>query len=210
MQRNYPDYKRISQIEKELSEIKRKIEKAHYWDEEDSDKEDDLEEELDQLIMGERVEVEGKSCKENHCSGGPVYYPGKVHHLDGNHNNDSIGNLAMVCPYCQAHILLSINTPENIGLLKARGLSNADIGRHLGISRERVRQLYNEYKAKEMGLTANINDLVKKAQEWEKFRKFKKNKKGRYTGPRKGKRLTDRRTLKKRIIAELNSRRKGK
>ena len=180
MQKNYPDYNRISEIENELDE-------GAY------------NEELEKLIMGERVEVEGRYCKVNHCSGGRVYYPGKVHHLDGNLANSLFGNLAMVCPKCHAHILLSRFGPEDIWILRARGLNNAQIGRLLGISRERVRQLCSKYEVKpEAELTAlleaNIDDLVKKAEYMEN---------GLIESGRLRRRI-DRRTKKKRIIAELN------
>ena len=220
MQRNYPDYNRISEIENELQEICRRLERARYFDEEASDKEDDLEEELKQLIMGERVEVEGKSCREKHCRGNKrdsaIYYPGKVHHLDGDTNNESFGNLAMVCPKCQAHILLSRYSPQDIWLLKAGGLSNAEVGRLLSISRERVRQLCKKYEANlkanqeaELArLEADLDGLVKQMQRFDDSLKSEYIKdedgfliKGRR---KKGKRLIDRRTLKKRIIVELN------
>lgn len=119
----------------------------------------------------------------------------------------------MVCPQCRAHVLLSRYSPQDIWLLKTAGLSNAEVGRLLSISRERVRQLCNKYEAEhEAELTAlletNMNNLVKKAQEVEKSWKYEyvqDEETGRYVGrPRRGKRLTDRRTLKKRIIAELN------
>jgi hypothetical protein len=200
MQRNYPDYNRISEIENELQKIDRRLERARYFDEEAFNKEGDLKEELKRLIMGERVEVEGKSCKENHCRGNKrdstIYYPGKIHHLDGNHVNHSFGNLAMVCPQCQAHILLSRFSPEDIWLLKTRGLNNAQIARFLGISRERVRQLYKKYEEKQQAtlLRTNPDDLVKKAEQYESD----------LIREGKLKRRIDKRTKKKRIIAELN------
>lgn len=202
MQRNYPDYNRISEIEKELSKLAPRLKHERYFDEEASDKEYDLEETLKQLIMGERVEVEGKSCREKHCRGNrrdsAIYYPGKVHHLDGDTNNKSFGNLAMVCPKCQAHILLSRYSPKDIWLL-TRALSNAEVGRLLSISRERVRQLCREYEAKhEAELTAlveaNPDDLVKKAEYLENH----------LIASGRLRRRIDRRTKKKRIIAELN------
>jgi len=206
MKQNYPDYNRISEIEKELSELAPRLEHRPYFDEEADDIERGLVKELKKLVMGEQVEIEGKSCEENHCSGrptyrhaSPIYYPGKVHHLDGDTNNESFGNLAMVCPKCQAHILLSRFTPKDIWLLKARGLSNAEVGRLLSISRERVRQLCKKYEAKhEAELTTlledNLDDLVKKAQYIEN---------GLIASGRLRRRI-DRRTKKKRIIAELN------
>ena len=138
-----------------------------------------------------------KSCAE--CLNAPVYYPGEPHHVDGDPDNNERGNLAMVCPRCQAHILLSRYSPQDIWLLKARGLSNAEVGRLLGISRERVRQLCKKYEAKqEAELTvlveANPDDLVKKAEYIE----------NRLIASGRLKRRIDRRTKKNRIIAELN------
>jgi hypothetical protein len=37
----------------------------------------------------------------------------------------------MVCPNCQSHILLSRFNPEDIWLLKAKGLNNSQIGKLL-------------------------------------------------------------------------------
>ena len=216
MKQNYPNYNRISEIEKELSELAPRLEMERYFDEEASAKENDLEEELKQLIMGEMVKVEGKFCRENHCRSHydafPIYYPGKVHHLDGNTTNDSFDNLAMVCPKCQTHILLSRFSSEDIWLLKVRGLSNAEIGRLLNISRERVRQLCKKYEALQESeivlLEANLDGLVKRAQAIDDSLKtgYSKDKDGFFIKGRrkKGKRLIDRRTLRKRIIAEID------
>ncbi len=199
MQSNYLDYNRISEIEDELREVKRKLETSRYFDEEFYDRELKLAGELKKLIYGEPVEVEGKSCEVKHCGGGHIYYPGKVHHLDGNPNNGSFGNLAMVCPKCRAHVLLSRFNPEDIWLLKARGLSNAGIGRILNISRERVRQLCKKYEVKHKAeltalLEANPDDLIKKAEYIENH----------LIANGRLRRRIDKRTKKKRIIAQLN------
>lgn len=212
MKQNYPDYKRISEIEKELSELAPRLEHEQYFDEEASDIEYSLLKELKKLVMGEQVEIENNSCRENHCDGRLFYYPGKIHHLDGNTANDSFDNLAMVCPKCQAHILLSRFGSEDIWLLKARGLSNAEIGRLLCISRERVRQLCKKIEAKQEAeialLAANLDGLVKRAQAIDDSLKseYIKDEDGFLIkrGRKRGKRLIDRRTLKKRIIAEIN------
>jgi predicted transcriptional regulator len=206
MQSNYPDYNKISEIADELAEVLRRQEKARYWDEEAYNKEKQLEEALEKLLMGEPVEVEGKSCKVQHCGRGelhgyhhPIYYPGKIHHLDGDTKNESFGNLALVCPKCKAHILLSRFDPEDMWLLKTRGLSNAEIGRLLGISRERVRQLCSKYETKHKTelttlLEESLDDLVKKAESIENH----------LIASGRLKRRIDRRTKKKRVIAELN------
>ncbi len=202
MQSNYPDYKRISEIENELQDIRRKQESARYYNEKAYDKETQLEEELKKLIMGEPVEVVGKSCNMQDCGRGnyrvvhhPVYYPGKVHHLNGDTNNESFGNLAMVCPQCRAHILLSRFSPEDIWLLKAKSLNNAQIGRLLGISRERVRQLCKRYETQLSRMPQiDIDSLVKEAQARQR-ELVEYGKLGR---------LTDKRTLRKRIKAEMD------
>jgi len=203
MKQNFPDYNTIAEIEKKLSELASRLENEGYFDEEAREKGRDLSKELARLVMGDPVEVVGKSCEENHCRGNKhdsaVYYPGKVHHLDGDTNNESFGNLAMVCPKCQTHILLSRFSPEDIWLLKVKGLSNAEVGRILGISRERVRQLCKKYEAKhKAGLVALIeadpDALVKKAEYIE----------NQLIASGRLRRRIDRRTKKKRIIAELN------
>jgi hypothetical protein len=210
MKQNFPNYDRISEIEKELSELAPRLEMERYYDEEAADKEDRLEKELLQLITGEYVQAEGNFCREKHCGWyHAVCYPGKIHHLDGNITNNSFNNLAMVCPKCHAHILLSRFTPKDIWLLKTRGLSNAEIGRLLGISRERVRQLCKKYQETEIKwLEANVDGLVKQAQAIDNRLKtgYSKDKDGFPIKWRrkKGKRLIDRRTLRKRIIAELD------
>jgi DNA-binding CsgD family transcriptional regulator len=200
MQKNYPDYKKISELEEELQKIRHKLELTRYYNEKAYDKEQQLQNQLTKHVMGELVEVEGQVCKAQSCEGGPVYYPGRVHHIDGNQTNSSFGNLAMVCPNCRAHILLSRFSPKDIWLLKTRGLNNAQIGRFLGISRERVRQLFNKYEVKRKTeitplLEANLDDLVKKAEYIENYL---------IESGRLRKRL-DRRTKKKRILAELKN-----
>ena len=207
MQSNYPDYNRISEIEEKLSKLAPRLKHERYFDEEAADIEHGLMKELNRLVIGEQVEVEGK-CKENCCRSRLIYYPGKVHHLDGNLANSSFGNLAMVCPKCQAHILLSRFSPEDIWLLKARGLSNAELGRLLGISRERVRQLCKKYEAKQETeialLEANLDGLVKRAQAHDGYLKSEYIENEDKVRRKRGKRLIDKRTLRKRIIAEIN------
>lgn len=198
MRSNYPDYNKISIIAAELEEVVRKLDNAQYWDEEAHFKEKLLEESLEKLLVGEPVKAEGMYCKVQYC-GHPVYYPSKIHHLDGDINNESFGNLALVCPKCEAHILLSRFSPEDIWILKTRGLSNAEIGRLLGLSRERVRQLCKKYEAKQQAelaalMDTNIEDLVKKAEYIENHL---------IASGRLNRRI-DRRTKRKRLIAELN------
>ena len=210
----YPDYKRISQIKNELNALPFSRNGYAY----DYDEECRLKNELLKLVMGEPIEVAGKFCNTHDCRRGPIYYPGRVHHLDGNQDNNSFGNLAMVCPSCKAHILLSRFGPQEIWRLKISGLSNAEIGRLLGISRERVRQLSRQFPPKldleiveglragelvriarrgnrtqqeEGQLKAGLDRLAEIAQRRERSWKGK------------GRRLTDKRTLRKRILAAL-------
>jgi len=102
------------------------------------------------LLFGARKVVEGLRCNVPGCEtahprvfGGEstVCYPGKVHHLDGNPENNNATNVAMVCPSCGQHILLSRFALEDMQQWNRQGWSYAEIGRQLGLSRERVRQL---------------------------------------------------------------------
>jgi len=112
-----------------------------------------------------------------------------------------------------------------------KGISNAEIGRLLGISRERVRQLLKKYQPKkdkhilelariaqsedrteeeEDKLKTGLDELVRQARE----REMGNNPRGRYGYYKDNngfpikktvkRRLTDKRTLRKCIIAELN------
>lgn len=81
----------------------------------------------------------GKSCQECHTS--DVYCSDEWHHLDGNDSNNMHGNIAVICPCCHSHIALSRFTPEDIYRFKMAGMNNAEIGRLLLLSRERIRQL---------------------------------------------------------------------
>lgn len=115
--------------------------------------------------------------------------------MDRDPANNSPDNVAIICPHCGAHILKARFDLECIWLLKRRGMNNAQIGRLLGISRERVRQLYARYKAKLISLSeANIDDLVRKAETIETY----------LINSGRLKKRTDKRTKRKRILAELN------
>lgn len=224
MQSYYPDYNRISEIKQGLEEA--------LWDNDEGERYNKLQKELQELTSGGGV-VAGKACCDPLCDGhfrdSNVYYPGKIHHLDGDTNNESFGNLAMVCPKCRTHILLSRFSPEDIWLLKVKGLNNAQIARYLGISRERVRQLYKKARSfkekvnmselvriaqsgqrtdeEEVKLKAGLDKLVRQAQNMEKSLL------GRYShyedddgfpsNKNQKQRSTDKRTLRKRILAEL-------
>jgi len=129
-----------------------------------------------QLTMEKRA-VEGLHCQE--CGASRIYYP-EVHRLDGDRRNNLPSNIVLVCPFCDTHLTTRLNH-EDILILKMRGLSNAEIGRVLGISRERVRQVYKRYESELAQLSnGKVDDLVRLAQ-------FRQN------------RLIARRALKRRI-----------
>lgn len=160
---------------------------------------EELEAELG-IKQTERVE---KSCVEC-CStskhddfwkGTRIYNLDKIHYLDGDRSNKLHSNTAIVCPRCQAHILLSPFTPKDIWELKMKGMSNAKIGKLLGLSRERVRKLSKYYQPEPIKVgNVDIDWLIKRGQGIE----------GTLKARGLLKRRTDKRTLKKRIIAELN------
>jgi hypothetical protein len=128
-------------------------------------------------------------CRRNH----PIFNLDKIHYLDGDRSNKLDSNRAIICPACGSHIVLGRFTPEDICDLKMKGLSNAKIGEYLGLSRERIRQLSKRYKF-DLGKvkSTNIDRLTSEAQDIERRQKAE--------GTRK--RLTDKRTLRKRIIAQ--------
>ena len=163
--------------------------------------------ELYGLLDGPRAKpVEGMVCHVPGCQilanrsayrTHPVYYPGRVHHVDGNPANNVAHNMAMVCPHCHTHILLARNTPDDVWDLRLRGLNNAHIGRLLGISRERVRQLLaqgNPLRRTELPSEEQLDHLIEEAQKIE--RAILKHEGA-------ARRVTDRRTLRKRILAKL-------
>lgn len=105
--------------------------------------------------------MEGLHCQE--CGASPIYYP-EVHRLDGDRRNNLPSNIVLVCPGCKTHLTTRLNH-EDILILKMRGLSNAEIGRVLGISRERVRQVYKRYESELAQLSnGKVDDLVRLAQ----------------------------------------------
>lgn len=107
-------------------------------------------------------QVEDLRCRE--CGSQQVYYP-EVHRLDGNRKRNSPSNLVLVCPRCHTHFIFRFNH-EDILILKIRGLSNAEIGRFLGISRERVRQIANRERVELDALSGHktLDELVKLIQ----------------------------------------------
>jgi len=132
-----------------------------------------------------------KFCQDCRKQDSPIFNLENVHYLDGDHSNKAHGNIAVICPSCQSHILLCPFTSQDIAKLKMRGLSNAAIGRYLGLSRERVGQLLKTCDMESVNFKIpSIDQLIEEEQEWEKEN-------GR-------KRVTDKRTLKKRIVARLN------
>lgn len=140
-----------------------------------------------------RVEKSCTECPPRH-NNAPIYNLDKIHYLDGDHSNKLHSNRAIVCPRCESHIVLSAFTPKDIWGLKMKGIGNAEIGRWLGISRERVRKLSKRYQPEPVQANnIDIDRLVKEAQRRQKGLKAR------------GllKKSTDKRTLRKRIITEL-------
>jgi DNA-directed RNA polymerase subunit RPC12/RpoP len=133
-------------------------------------------------------------CAECHRKN--VINKDKVHHIDGNSANQTDSNTAVICPSCGIHILMSPATPAEIWRLRQKGLNNTEIGDYLGLSRERIRQILDKFKssqpdALDISPTAQeIEQKIKYLQDWE-----------RQTHP--GERITDRRTLRKRLEAEI-------
>jgi len=142
---------------------------------------------------GQRPDKFCEECSNHHRQKPAIYNIDEVHHLDGDNTNKSRGNTAIVCPRCECHIVLSPFTPKDIWGLKGKGMNNAEIGRLLGISRERVRQLCKRYQP-EPGHPYNVDSLVKQAQRIEGTQK----KRGLL------KRRTDKRTLRKRADKALS------
>ncbi len=145
------------------------------------------------IIQGAACNMPG--CQHQAGSGrGAVYYPGLVHHTDGNPGNNHWHNLAMVCPSCQAHIRLARYGPAEVQELKTRGLRTSEIAKNLGITRERIRQILQDAPPPEASSEKHISRLVEQAQARER-REIQE------TGIKR--RVTDRRTLEKRIRREL-------
>ena len=143
----------------------------------------------------ERVEKSCVECCSISSHDARIYNLDKIHYLDGDRSNKLHSNTAIVCPRCEAHILLSSFTPRDIWELKMKGMSNAEIGRLLGLSRERVRKLSKHYQPEPIKAdNIEIDSLIKEAQRIETIQKAR------------GllKRRMDKRTLKKRIIAEID------
>lgn len=94
-----------------------------------------------------------------------IYNLGKVHYLDGDRSNKSHSNKAIVCPCCEAHILLSAHSPWDIWELKRKGMNNAAIGRKLGISRQNVGKLLKAYRRPpKVTDEVDIDELIKQYQ----------------------------------------------
>lgn len=118
-------------------------------------------------------EVKDMSCQE--CRRFPIYYP-EVHHLDGNRQNNSPTNLVLVCPHCHAHFIFRLRH-EDIWILKIRGLSNAEIGKLLGISRQRVWQILKRQLVELSKLPEDeIDYLGKRLIQWQKSQIMKQQK----------------------------------
>lgn len=103
--------------------------------------------EIDKILQNKPlIERIDETCAE--CRRGWIVNRREIHYIDGNHANHAHSNTAVVCPYCGAHILMSVATPKGIWEYKQKGMSNAQIGKLLCLSRERVRQLAAKYRPK--------------------------------------------------------------
>jgi len=200
----FPDHGAVTAILEDIQRVEAHMLRTEEWyyDAEGRMRLHQLQYELAELVIGCEVQLELNRCREPGC-GVPrlqasVCYPGRVHHLDGDPDNNQADNLAMVCPHCHTHILLSRYTHRDVWQLRMQGLTYAEIGRMLGISRERVRQLCNKYRSSlkhaPIATEAYVESLVRLEQKLERRRK-----------PRTGRkvRVTDRRTVRKRILAAL-------
>lgn len=123
------------------------------------------------IEIGEELESEPTikrniPCLECEAPGeAHIYNLGKVHYLDGDHSNELHSNKAIVCPCCEAHILLSAHSPWDIWELKRKGMSNAAIGRKLGISRQNVGKLLKAYRRPpKVTDEVDIDELIKQYQ----------------------------------------------
>lgn len=145
-----------------------------------------------------------------------VYRAQKFHHLDGDVSNKQHGNVAVVCPHCRVHIMLSRWAPEDIIRLRMQGMNNANVGRLLGISRERVRQLSSQYAPKpQEPEEVDVDEMVRVVQLKDKHLRqveaykhedamFEAEMRGLPYPPNPPKiRLRDKRTIRKRVLAEI-------
>jgi hypothetical protein len=138
-----------------------------------------------------KLDLECAECHRKH-----IVNKDKVHHIDGNPSNQTDSNTALICPSCGIHILMSPATPAEIWRLKQKGLNNTEIGEYLGLSRERIRQILEKYKSTQPDtadispITHEIEQKIEYLQTWERDR-------------HPGKRITDRRTLRKRIESDI-------
>jgi DNA-directed RNA polymerase subunit RPC12/RpoP len=138
------------------------------------------------------LDLECAECHRKH-----IVNKDKVHHIDGNPANQTDSNTAVICPSCGIHILMSPATPAEIWRLKQKGLNNTEIGDYLGLSRERIRQILEKYKSSQPETTDiskptdhEIEQKIEYLQGWERNR-------------RPGKRVTDRRTIRKKLESEI-------
>lgn len=137
--------------------------------------------------------VRNRVCSECNYQGAKaqIYIVDQFHYLDGNHSNNLHSNKAIICPRCQAHILLSALVPADMWQLKLRGMNNQEIADNFGISRERVRRLLKSYKPpkEDIDIELTIRDMQSLEKQQGK------------------KRVTDKRTLKKKLLRELKKKR---
>jgi predicted transcriptional regulator len=149
---------------------------------------DDLAEIEKNLGIGPQ-EVRNRVCSEcaRKTTRARIYVVDQFHYLDGDKSNKLHSNRAIICPRCQTHILLSALDPVDMWQLKSRGMSNQEIADRFGVTRERVRTLLKRYKPPKYDI--DIEWTIQGIQSEERQQGKK--------------RVTDKRTLKKRVLRQL-------
>lgn len=76
-----------------------------------------------------------------------------VHHIDFNSQNNISNNLTVLCRVCHAEahgIKMSMNNPKFNLIIEMRNQGNTleNVGKYLGISRQRVHQIIRKYNIK--------------------------------------------------------------
>ena len=149
---------------------------------------DDLAEIEKNLGIGPQ-EVRNRVCSEcgRKATRARIYVVYQFHYLDGDKSNKIHSNRAIICPRCQTHILLSALAPADMWQLKSRGMSNQEIADRFGVTRERVRTLLKGYKPPKYDIDIELTIQDIQAEERRQGKK----------------RVTDKRTLEKRVLRQL-------